>query len=89
MTASRRNNLRRWIWTALAICLIWDGWLGEDAISPGRDWLGYDIFSRLIETRNWYAVWLSVAGLVVVQALLILALMRLPERRESLRSLPL
>jgi len=35
MSSSRRKELRRLAWTGLIVTLFWDGWLGEDAISPG------------------------------------------------------
>lgn len=83
MPDSRRRRLRRLAWTALGICVVWDGWMGEDAISPGGCWLGFDLFGRCIETRTSAQVWIPVAGLVLLQALLILALIRLREPKDA------
>jgi hypothetical protein len=82
MWSSRRKTLRRLTWTGLIVTLIWDGWLGADAISPGGCWLGYDMFGRFIETRSAVVVWLPIAVLALFQGLLVLALIRLSEPRS-------
>jgi hypothetical protein len=79
MSSSQRKEYRGWIWTVLAFTFLWDGSVGENAISPGVCWIGYDYYGRLIATRSWADAWLPVIVLVLVQALLIFALIRLRE----------
>jgi hypothetical protein len=76
------RQLRGLVLTALSICLLWYGWLGEDAILPGGCWLGFDMFGRLIDTRSSAAVWTLIAGLVLLQGILIVALTRFPDSRR-------
>jgi len=70
-------------WTGLIVTLFWDGWLGEDAISPGGCWVGFDRFGRFIETRSAVGVWLPIFGLVLLQGILVFALIRLREPRSA------
>jgi hypothetical protein len=79
MSSARRKKLRRLVWTGLIITLLWDGWLEADAISPGGCWLGFDMFGRIIESRSAVVVWLPIVGLVLLQGILVLALIRLRE----------
>jgi hypothetical protein len=83
MSPLRRKTIRRWAWTALIFSLIWDGWLGENAISPdGGFWFDIDRFGHLIEKPSSAGVWMPIACLVLLQGVLVLALIRLREPRD-------
>lgn len=87
MSSSRRKEIRGWIWIALAFLLPSDGLAGENAISPAGCCFGYDTFGRLIATRTWAEAWMPIIVLVLVQALLIFALLRLREPDDNAASM--
>jgi hypothetical protein len=75
--------LRVLIWVALSICLLLDGALAQDAISPGGCMIYMDKDWNWIPPKSSPHIWLWIAGFVLLQGVLIFAQIRLRSPRST------
>lgn len=80
MSKPLRTLLRCGIWLLMACCAVLDGVLGEAAISGYGCLIYWDAAGNLILPQPRPELWVPILGLILVQGLLVVALIRLRER---------
>ena len=83
MSKLTRKFLRRCVWFILIVCVLFDGALGESAIS------GYDCCGYQNPDGTWSfpgpeaRLWPWICGFILIQGALILAIIRLRDKEQT------